>query len=187
MEKLKVKGIKRENSKVILTLLEYEPAKFARIFKGFSYEVIEDESPVIEIKCSKRNEKKLTKILNEKIEFIKLLESRFKQYELISTVDNLEIHPQGLLEIDAIAAPIQDALVKLDNRFEVYVGGRKKVVKAIRPEDFTKTFRYFVKQDKPSGRFYLRGKSINLGFRNNKFILSGEKIRPATKFFMKNG
>jgi len=188
MEKLKVRGIKREKNRVYLTLLDFNPEQISKIFKGFKYDVINTESnPILVLKPNKKNSRKLTKILNEKIKFIKLIESKFKQYALVSTLNELEIYPQGLQELDTITAPIQNMLNKFGDRFDFYAGHKMKHLDTIKSKDFKKTFLNLVKQNKVVDNFHLKGKYINLSFKGDRFILSGEKLRPAMKHFMKNG
>jgi hypothetical protein len=181
-DKLKVKGIKREKNRVYLTLLGSDMQKVRKLFRGFRCEVI--DSNTVAICCSKKNEGRLTRILNEKIGFVKELESRFKQYYLISTVDELEIYPE-VQEVESIAAPIENALTRFGDTFQWYTGASRKSRK-IRPCEFTKKFRNFAK-NKNADSFYIKGDQINLGFRKGRFVLSGQGITPARKFFMKNG
>jgi hypothetical protein len=190
MEKLKVKGLKRENDKVNLTLLDYNPKQVKMFFKDFKFEVVEEEntSPVVVIKQTKANSGKLTKILNEKIDFIKQLESRFKQYALISTINELEIYPQGEQEAELMTAPIQSVLDKFSDRFDIYLGGGSKMrhKHTISSRDFKKAFKTLSK-GKYADSVYMKGKHLNIHFRNNKFVISGENLRPVMRQFMKNG
>jgi len=187
MNKLKIRGIRREKNRVFLTLVDYNPEQVSKIFKGFKYDVINEDAIILVIKPTKKNNRKLTKILNDKIRFVKNLESRFKQYNLVSTLNELEIYPLGLQELDTITAPILSVLKKFGDRFDFYVGHKMKFLNTIKSKDFKRTFLNLVKQDKVVDNFYLKGKYINLGFKDNKFILSGEKLKPAMKHFMKNG
>jgi hypothetical protein len=187
MNKLEVRGLKREKNRVFLTLIDYNPEQVSRMFKGFRYDVLQEDGPVLVITSSRKNSKKLTKILNEKLKFVKRLESRFKQYNLIASTEELEIYPLGLQELDTIAAPIQSVLNKFGDSFDFYVGHKMKYLNTIKSKDFKKTFLNLVKQSKTVDNFFLKGKYLNVGFKNNKFIITGEKLKPATKHFMKNG